>query len=294
MFSYWIRAIRIKFLLASVIAVSLGLAITWWNGVSIDLFHAVLTFVGVISLHASVDLLNDYWDFKRGIDTRTKRTKFSGGTGVLPEGLLNPKDVYKVGIGFLILGGIIGIYFVIIFGFIIGIILAFAILSVYFYSTKIVNWGLAEIFVTIKGTLIVLGTYYIQNSNISEISVYSGIVVGILSSLVLFVTSFPDYDADKEKGRKTIVIILGKQKSVYLHYIFPAIAYIIIISTVSFSIIPTACLISLLAFPLFLKSAQKLKASVSNSNSIVSSMTNTLTFSRITGVLFIIGFLIGI
>ncbi len=86
MLSVWLRAIRIKFLLASVIAVSLGLSLSWYSGYSINIIHAILTFAGVISLHASVDLLNDYWDFKRGIDTKTKRTKMSGGTGVLPEG----------------------------------------------------------------------------------------------------------------------------------------------------------------------------------------------------------------
>ena len=69
MISYWLRAIRIRFLLASVIAVSLGLSITWWHSGSIDIFQAILTMGGVIALHASVDLLNDYWDFKRGIDT---------------------------------------------------------------------------------------------------------------------------------------------------------------------------------------------------------------------------------
>ena len=164
MLSVWLRAIRIKFLLASVIAVSLGLSLASHLGYPIDIFHALLTFAGVISLHASVDLLNDYWDFKRGIDTKTKRTKMSGGTGVLPEGLLKPKSVYLVGIGFLILGAIIGIYFVITFGIVIGLILGFAILSVYFYSTKIVNWGLAEVFVTIKGTLIVVGTCLLYTS----------------------------------------------------------------------------------------------------------------------------------
>ena len=92
MLSVWLRAIRIKFLLASVIAVSLGLSLAWYSGHSINIIHAILTFAGVISLHASVDLLNDYWDFKRGIDTKTKRTKMSGGTGVLPEGLLKPKS----------------------------------------------------------------------------------------------------------------------------------------------------------------------------------------------------------
>ena len=77
MLSYWLRAIRIRFLLASVIAVSLGLAVTWWHSGTIDIFQAALTMAGVIALHASVDLLNDYWDFKRGIDTRTKRTGMS-------------------------------------------------------------------------------------------------------------------------------------------------------------------------------------------------------------------------
>ena len=75
MLSVWLRAIRIKFLLASVIAVSLGLSVTWWHSGTIDIFQAALTMGGVIALHASVDLLNYYWDFKRGIDTKTKRTR---------------------------------------------------------------------------------------------------------------------------------------------------------------------------------------------------------------------------
>ena len=90
MLSTWLRAIRIRFLLASVIAVSNGLAVAYWKYGTIDPLYAVLTYVGVVFLHASVDLLNDYWDYKRGIDSATKRTKFSGGTGVLPENLLTP------------------------------------------------------------------------------------------------------------------------------------------------------------------------------------------------------------
>ena len=108
MISVWLRVIRIRFLLASIIAVSVGLSIHWWQNYSLELFEAMLTFTGVMALHASVDLLNDYWDYKRGIDTKTKRTKMSGGTGVLPEGLLRPKSVYRAGIAFLIIGSAIG------------------------------------------------------------------------------------------------------------------------------------------------------------------------------------------
>lgn len=293
MLSVWLRAIRVKFLLASVIAVSLGLSLAWHSGHPIDILHAILTFAGVISLHASVDLLNDYWDFKRGIDTKTKRTKMSGGTGVLPEGLLTPKSVYIVGIAFLILGAIIGIYFVIIFGITIGLILGFAILSVIFYSTKIVNWGLAEVFVTIKGTLIIIGTYYIQSQSIDDFTILAGIVVGVLSSLVLFVTSIPDHDVDKEKGRRTLIIIFGKVNAVKTFLIFPILAYGIIIYGVVSGLFPIYSLIVLLAKPFLIMAILHLKDLEKSENILLSSMTNTLYFSRIAGALFVISFLIG-
>jgi len=292
MLSVWLRAIRIKFLLASVIAVSLGLSVTWWHSGTIDIFQAVLTMAGVIALHASVDLLNDYWDFKRGIDTKTKRTPMSGGTGVLPEGLLKPKSVYNAGILFLVVGGLIGGYFVVLHGVVIGVILAFAIMSIYFYSTKIVNWGLAEVFVAVKGTLIVMGTYYIQNSELTDVVVLSGIVVGALSSLVLFVASFPDHDADKEQGRRTLVILFGRQKATSIFYIFLIVSYGIIIGCAAMSIIPVFCLISLVAIPVAASSIRKLKSSISDEDKIIPAMKSTLTFSRIAGVLFVIGFLI--
>ena len=190
------RAIRIRFLFASIIAVINGLAISFWKNGSFDINYALLTCGGVICLHASVDLLNDYWDYKRGIDKVTKRTKFSGGTGVLPENLLKPKTVYCAGIFFLLLGSLIGIYFVLIRGITIAIILLFAIFAIYFYSTKIVNLGLGELFVAIKSSMIVIGTFYVQTGFIDVVALYIGIIIGTLSASVLFVNSFPDYYAE--------------------------------------------------------------------------------------------------
>ena len=294
MISTWLRVIRVRFLLASVVAVSAGLAITWWQTGNITLFDAVLTMAGVLCLHASVDLLNDYWDFKRGIDTTTQRTKMSGGSGVLPDGLLKPAQVYVAGIIFLIIGASIGIYFVATNGVTIGIILAFAVISIYFYSTKLVNWGLAEVFVTIKGTMIVIGTYFVQTQQITEPVVLCGIIIGVLSSLVLFITSFPDYDADKAKGRKTLVISLGKQNSCSILWVFPAIAYGITITAVISEIFPISCLIILATIPLIIKSGYKLKQNYEELTNLIPAMSSTLYFSRITGGLLVVGFLVNI
>ncbi|MCH2406040.1 MAG: prenyltransferase [Nitrosopumilus sp.] len=292
MLSVWLRVIRVRFLLASVIAVSVGLALTWRQNSSIDPLDAILIFAGVMALHASVDLLNDFWDFKRGIDTKTKRTKMSGGTGVLPEGLLKPSSVYRAGIVFLIIGSVIGSYFVITHGIIIGIILGFAILSIYFYSTKIVDSGLGEFFVAVKGSMIVIGTFFIQSGEITIESILGGIVVGVLSSLVLFIASFPDHDADKSKGRKSLVIAVGKEKAAKLFWIFPLISYITIIIGVSANLFPLVSLITLVTIPLMIKSGLGLRKNFDSIENLVPFMSSTLMFSRITGALFVVSFLI--
>jgi len=292
MISVWLRVIRVRFLLASVIAVLVGLALNWSQNGTIAYFDAILTFAGVLALHASVDLLNDYWDFKRGIDTKTTRTKMSGGTGVLPEGLLQPSSVYRAGVIFLIIGSLIGSYFVITYGILIAIILGFAILSIYFYSTKIVDSGLGEFFVGVKGSMIVIGTFFIQSGEISLESILAGVVVGTLSSLVLFIASFPDHDADKSKGRKTLVIVVGKEKAKKIFWFFPLLAYSIILIGVSVNLFPLLSLICLLSFPLMIKSGLGLQKNYDSVNDLVPFMSSTLKFSRITGILFVISFLI--
>ncbi|HEX9845430.1 MAG TPA: prenyltransferase [Candidatus Nitrosotenuis sp.] len=291
--STWFRIIRVKFLLASVIAVSLGLAVSYWQTQRLDVAHSIITMAGVLALHASVDLLNDFWDYKRGIDTTTKRTKFSGGTGVLPEGLLESSHVYRAGVIFLILGSLAGIYFIVLYGWIIAAILGFAVLSIYFYSTKIVDSGLGEIFVGIKGTMIVLGTIFIQTQGIEPANIVAGVIAGALSSFVLYITSFPDYEADKQKGRRTLVIVLGKNKASVLFWVFPAIVYGLIVYGVATEILPVFCLVAFATIPL-VGIGTKIKKTLDDAERFVSIMKTTLVFSRITGLLLIVGFLIEI
>jgi len=287
----WSRAIRIKFLLASIIAVTNGIAISYWKTGELDFGYAILTYFGIICLHISVDLLNDYWDFKRGIDTNTKRTKYSGGTGVIPENLINSKLIYCAGVIFLILGGLIGLYFVTIKGIIILILLIFAIISIYFYSTNIVNAGLGELFVAIKGSMIVLGSYYIQSDQIDLTSIYVGIIIGLLSSVVLLVTSFPDYEADKKSGRRTLVIVMGKENSIKLFITIVTITYAMIIGGSIFNLMTIFSTIALLSLPFAFKAALKLRR-FNETSELVSSMANTIIYSRICGILLAISFII--
>ena len=295
----WLRAIRFRFLAASAIAVTCGLALAiWYQPQNVSLIYAILTYIGIFCLHSSVDLLNDYWDFKRGIDLRTKKTKFSGGTGVLPQGLLKPRHVYLAGIFFLILGLMIGGIFVYFKGFVIAIILLFAALSIVLYSSKLVNWGLGELFVGAKGALIVIGTFYVQNSSITLESVVLGIIIGLLSSLVLFINSIPDIVPDRQMGRKTLAIMIDKRSNRFILAFVVGINIGIYLLTIGFfstlinsyfSIIPCILLIPYIGLMLnrfknFLYNFKRL-----NNDYYVRIMANTVLFSRFYGISLIVG-----
>jgi 1,4-dihydroxy-2-naphthoate polyprenyltransferase len=285
MLANWLRAIRVRFLLSSIISVVVGLSVTYWKIGHIDYTYAVLTLLGIACLHASIDLLNDYWDFARGIDKDTKRTKFSGGSGVLPDKILTPRVVYIAGIVFLCIGAIVGIYFVMVRGIIIAFILTFAIVSIYFYSSKVVNMGLGEVIIIIKGMLIVQGTYYVQTPEISDTALYNGLIVGLLSAIVLFVNSFPDFEADKRHGRRTLVVLIGKKKGAKLFSIIIFVPYVMIsIGTVVgyTTIYSLACLISL---PIAVKGGMTLNRDFTSESSLVSVMSGTIWCSRLTSAL---------
>jgi 1,4-dihydroxy-2-naphthoate octaprenyltransferase len=280
----WLRAIRARFLLASVIAVTNGLAIAIWKYGQFDVLYAILTFGGVICLHASVDLLNDYWDYRRGIDTATKRTKFSGGTGVLPGKFLKPKTIYTGGIIFLLLGSFIGIYFVVIRGITVAIILLFAIAAIYFYSTTIVNVGLGEVFVAAKSIMIVLGTFYVQTGVIELSAVYIGIIIGILSASVLFINSFPDYEADGSKGRRTLVILLGKQKASKILRILIILPYILVIGGIFLSYAKIYSIVCFVSIPLAVRVINNIQKYCDCIDKLVPLMAATALYARITGI----------
>jgi 1,4-dihydroxy-2-naphthoate octaprenyltransferase len=212
----------------------------------------------------------------------------------LPEGLLKPSQVYQAGIAMLVIGSAVGAFFILERGITIAIILGFAIVSIYFYSTRIVDSGLGEIFVAIKGSMIVLGTYFVQSSHITLEPIIAGIVSGILSSTVLFVNSFPDFDADKKHGRKTLAIILGKDKASSAVWIFPLITYGIIITSVTLGIFPIISIITLATIPLVIKFGIALKQHYQDVERLVPIMQGFVSFGRITGALFVISFVLDI
>jgi len=75
---------RIPFLLLALACVLLGIATAHYQGSGLDMLYLLLALVGGLAAHVAVNALNEYDDFRSGLDMKTERTPFSGGSGVLP------------------------------------------------------------------------------------------------------------------------------------------------------------------------------------------------------------------
>ena len=129
----WLMLPRFQFLPLTVILVSLGTAIAAYEGY-FHLGHFLLAMFGSILVHMTVNVMNDYHDYVDGIDLNTQRTPFSGGSGVLPLNLLNPKQAFWFGTICLLIAMVIGAYFCFTRGWLLFPLLLLAGFAAYFYN----------------------------------------------------------------------------------------------------------------------------------------------------------------
>lgn len=226
----WMVQVRSNFLILAVFLVVIGLAFSLkypaQSGSSFNLMHAFVLILGVVLSHISVNLFNEYSDFKTKIDFYTNRTPFSGGTGMITTGKTKPENVRLVGITTLAIAAVIGLYFSFVSHWTILIISLIGGFSVLFYTNFLAKKMLGELFAGLSlGTLVVLGTYISMTASpgtplkqlLPAEVIWISIPPGILTSLLLFINQFPDVEADKKGGRKHLVIRYGIKRASYIY-----------------------------------------------------------------------------
>jgi len=252
----WFLETRPQFLILSVILAFLGTSIAWYDGY-FHLGHALLAFFGLLLAHISVNTLNDYFDYKSGIDLATKRTPFSGGSGILPATMLTPKQVFRFGIATFLLAVPIGIYFIIIEGWLLLPLLLIAAVCVILYTPVILKRGWPEWAPGVGlGVLPIMGIYFAQTGVYTWPLLIASVPSGILVHNLLLLNEFPDTEADSQANRKTTPITLGKRRASIIYSVLTVIVYLWIIGGVVAGIMPAFSLIALLTFPLAIKAIQ--------------------------------------
>ena len=237
----WLNQIRANFLVLAALLVAIGIALAFKylpDGNTISWLNIALVMIGSVLAHASVNLFNEYSDHLTGIDKNTKRTPFSGGSGMINSGFTNPKAVLTAAIATLLIAGAIGVYFGITTHWSVFLIMILGAFSIIAYTPLLTKLVLGELFSGLTlGTLVVLGTFIAlmakPGQSLGSLLPFEVIMIsippGILTSLLLLLNQFPDAEADRKGGRKHLVIKLGAQKAAYIYTAGVVATFIIIL-----------------------------------------------------------------
>ncbi|MBI9049880.1 MAG: prenyltransferase [Anaerolineaceae bacterium] len=228
---YIIRSARPQFLILAPICVFAGLAASLVSGAPFNGIHALLAFIGGTLAHASVNLLNEYEDFKTGLDNLTIKTPFSGGTGNLQE---NPDQAQKVRTAGWIAAGLtllIGIFIALQSGWGIIPIGILGLLIIFIYTSFlnkfpwlcIISPGLGF------GPLMVMGSEYAISGQYTWTGFLISLVPFFLVNNLLLLNQFPDLEPDQSIGRKHFPIAYGRKNSAIVYTVFLACTYLVLI-----------------------------------------------------------------
>ena len=263
-----------------------GTCFAWYDGY-IHIGYAVLAGIGLILTHISCNTLNDYFDYKSGIDLVANRTPFSGGSGI-------PKEVFWLGMTCFILAIPIGIYFVIVKGWLLLPLLIVAAICILFYSPLILKRDWPEWSPGLGlGVLPILGMYFAQTGAYTWHAVVASIPAGILVHNLLLLNEFPDVEADQKAHRKTLPIRLGVQKSGVVYSALTILIYVWIAGAVIAGIMPVFSLIALLTIPLAVKAIQgALKPD--GLSRLIPAMANNVLVVLVTQLLLGIGYVLAV
>lgn len=239
---------RIPFLVLTPACVLLGLGTAAWTVGSINYFHFSLLLVGALCAHISVNAFNEYFDFKSGLDFKTQRTPFSGGSGTLPadSGMARPALI-TAWVTFAITA-LIGLYFISLRGLVLlpiglaGLFLLFAYTPWLTHNPFLclIAPGLGF------GPLMVLSTHFALTGQYSWTAFTASLVPFFLVSDLLLLNQFPDVEADRSIGRKHFPILLGRRASSLIYAAFLLLAYLTIILGVACALLPPVSLLGLL------------------------------------------------
>jgi 1,4-dihydroxy-2-naphthoate polyprenyltransferase len=290
-FQVWWQMTRPHTLTASFVPVLLGTALALQYGKThLGLFTAML--LASLLIQAATNMFNEYYDFKRGLDN--EHSVGIGGT-IVRDGI-KPKTVMKIAFSLYGISLLLGVYICMNSSWMLALVGLVCMAFGYLYSggpLPIAYTPFGELFSGFfMGMLITLITFFIQTGSVTSTSILVSIPIFILVGAINFSNNIRDLDGDKENGRKTLAILLGKEKAVYLLAIMFIVSYLWVIGLIIYGVTPIWTALVLLSAPKAIKAIQAFLAGTTQLQ-MAPAMKATAQTNTIFGFLLAIGVFIG-
>ena len=244
----WWRAARPYSLTASVTPVLLGTAAAAHDG-RFGPFVFLAALGGAAAIQAGTNMVNDYYDHARGVDTGQS----IGPGGLIQHGLLSPRAVLAGGLALFAAGSALGLWLAAVAGW---PVLAAGVLSVaagYAYTggpLPLGYIGLGDLVVFVfMGPVIVLGAYFVQARTLGPAAWWLSLPMAALVTAVLVVNNLRDLDGDRRGGKRTLATLIGPRATRAEYAALVVLAYAGIVAGVAARWLPPLCLAALLTVP---------------------------------------------
>ncbi|WP_191555792.1 1,4-dihydroxy-2-naphthoate polyprenyltransferase [Metabacillus idriensis] len=244
----WWMLLRPHTLSAAFIPVTIGTVLALNEGqVHILLFLAML--IASILIQAATNMFNEYFDFKRGLDNENS----VGIGGAIVRNGVKPKTVLNLAFAFFAVAALLGVYICMTSTWWIAVIGLICMATGYFYTggpMPIAYTPFGELVAGFfMGMVIILLAYYIQTGTISPISIIISIPIAFLVGNIMLSNNIRDLDGDKENGRKTLAILIGRKKAIIFLASMFAASYAVILIMIALGHLSFWALLVLISTP---------------------------------------------
>ncbi|MEJ2454425.1 MAG: prenyltransferase [Candidatus Thiodiazotropha sp.] len=243
---------RPNFLILTPICISLGLISVLVTGAPVAWSVFGVVMLGALMAHVSVNSLNEYADFQSGLDFKTEKTPFSGGSGTL---VMQPRlaiQALLLGIGSLAITIACGLFLMQHVGWGLVPIGLLGVVIIVFYT----GWINRNRFLVLIapglgfGPLMVVGTHYALTGIYSGVAILLSLIPFFLVNNLLLLNQLPDVEADRSVGRDNFAIALNPQRNAWLFLSFAMLAYLTLPLGVISGLLPAGVLLGLLTLGL--------------------------------------------
>lgn len=221
----WLLATRPKTLSAAAVPVMIGTAFAWRNtSEQFNWIPAILCLLFAWIMQIDSNLVNDYFDFKKGNDDETRL----GPKRACSEGWITSDAMVWGIIITTLLGCMTGIPLILYGGLEMVMVGIACVVFCFLYTTLFSYHGLGDILVLLFfGIIPVCCTYYVcmplhQQIPTGEV-IASSIACGLAIDALLIVNNYRDIDNDRNNGKITLAVRLGESKT---RRLYESIGYI--------------------------------------------------------------------
>jgi 1,4-dihydroxy-2-naphthoate octaprenyltransferase len=249
-----VRASRPPFLLLTPAILFLVWAMVVAEGGEVSLERLALITLSALSAAIASNLLNEFFDFKSGLDQQTSPTPFSGGSQALVQTPAMLEGVKWVGLLCVSVSVWSGLALVVEVGWqllflgFLGVVLLIA-------YTPMINklpWlclfspGLGY------GLVMFVGAYWALRGDVGGDGVWLFPIPMLLVSALLLLNQFPDAQADAQAGRSHAVIAWGRTRALGVFALLHAGAFVWLAFVVAFGLVPAEVAWGVILLPLSL------------------------------------------